>query len=220
MFSRDVRTAAAPAARLTGFLLLSTTALTVNAGCAGRAAPFDKLDQAQVTIMRLQTAPPPAAAPAAGIPAIPGIPPELMGLGQQALQSMQQAGILPPNLNIPGLTPAAPPAPTSNPFPPEPRWSIADQRPVVDDELRDQLLDIFGSDGSFSSTRQGCFTPSMAVSFQSPNQPGPVDVVVSFSCSDAIGFGFQWPHDESGLTPESANELAGVHQQVFGVPPT
>ena len=200
----------------TGLLLLAATATTT--GCAGRAAPFDKLDQAQVTIMRLQATPPPAAVPA--MPQIPGLPPEFAQLGQQALQAAQQAGIIPPNINIPGLTPAAPAQPATNPYPREPQWSIADQRPVVDEALREQLLDIFGDEDSFSGTRQGCFTPSMAVSFQSPSQPETVDVVVSFSCSDAIGFGFQWPHPESGLTPQTSNDLAGIHQQVFGVPPT
>jgi hypothetical protein len=195
-----------------------------STGCAGRAAPFDKLDKAQVTILKLQ-APPQATAmptPAGGAPLIPGIPPELQGLAEQTLQQLQQQGLIPPGLipGMPGAMPGQPIAPQMPVYPNDPQWVIADQRPVVDDKLRDELLDIFGDKGAFNDQRGQCWFPGMAVSFQSPTQPQPVDVVISLSCNQAVGYGFQWPHPESGLTQDTHGKLSGIYQSMFGpVPP-
>lgn len=206
-----------------GSVVLLTLVTATSAGCASRAAPFDKLDQAQVTIMRLQAAPQ-ATSPVPGVGGlqIPGLPPELQQMAQQTLEQLQQQGIIPPGLLPPGLTgqPGQPPAQQYPPFPRDPQWVIADQRPVVDGELRDELLDLFGDEANFNANRGNCFYPAMAVSFQSPQVPEPVDVVVSFSCNQAVGYGFQWPHAQSGLTPEASSKLAGIHSNVFGVPPS
>lgn len=206
----------------TGSAVLLTLVAATSAGCASRAAPFDNLDRAQVTVMRLQAAPQ-QATPVPGIGGgiqIPGLPPELQQMAQQTLDQLQQQGIIPPGL-IPGMgTPATPQQPQFPPFPRDPQWVIADQRPVVDDELRDELLDLFGDEDSFNANRGNCFYPAMAVSFQSPSAPEPVDVVVSFSCNQAVGYGFQWPHPQSGLTPKAASKLAGIHTNIFGVPPS
>ena len=91
---------------------------------------------------------------------------------------------------------------------------------MVDPALQEQLLDLFGDGDSFDNNRPNCFYPAMAVSFQSPQFAEPVDVVISFSCNQAVGYGFQWPHDRSGLTPKTSNTLAGIHQSLFGVPPS
>lgn len=172
-----------------------------------------------MTILKLQAPQAQTPQPQPGaFPQIPGIPPELQALGQQTLQALQQQGLLPP-----GLIPGMPTAPT----PPQPQlpmfrqqWAIADQRPVVDEKLRDQLLDLFGNADSFNDQRGNCFFPGMAVSFQSPDFAEPVDVVVSFSCNQAVGYGFQWPHPKSGLTTESHQALTNVYQQQWGpVPP-
>jgi len=159
--------------------------------------------------------------PAAGGLAIPGLPPELQGLAQQTLQQLQQSGMIPPGL-IPGM-PGATPTPTQpqmQPYANDPQWVIADQRPVVDDKMKEELLDLFGDDASFNDQRGNCWFPGMAVSFQSPNFPQPVDVVVSLSCNQAAGYGFTWPHAASGLTMESSQTLTNIYQSLFGpVPP-
>ena len=84
---------------------LFALALLLSA-CASRTAPFNELDKAPITIMRLQEPPPPPPPVAAvpGLPQIPGVPPELQQLGQQALDGLKAA--LPPGL-IP--QPAQPP---------------------------------------------------------------------------------------------------------------
>jgi hypothetical protein len=210
------------AGRFGSVVLLSLVTAT-SAGCVNRAAPFDKLDKAQVTILRLQPAPQQQTTPVPGLGGlpIPGLPPELQQMAQQTLEQLQQQGIIPPGLLPPGMgTPATPPQPQYPPFPRDPQWVIADQRPVVDEDLRDELLDLFGDEESFNANRGNCFYPAMAVSFQSPSVPEPVDVVVSFSCNQAVGYGFQWPHRQSGLAPKTASKLAGIHSNIFGVPPS
>jgi hypothetical protein len=199
-------------------------AAAVTTGCAARKAPFDALDQSTVTVLRLQQAPQ-AAMPApggGGLPLIPGIPPELQQAGQAVLQQLQQQGIIPPGLipGMPGANPAQPPQQQFQPYPNDPQWVISDQRPVVDDKLRDELLDLFGDPDSFTGERGQCWFPGMAVSFQSPNFPQPVDVVVSLSCNQAVGYGFTWPHPGSGFGPESNAKLTQIYQSLFGpVPP-
>ena len=209
-------------ARRLGALALLIVATATTAGCATRAAPFDQMDKAQVTILRLQpaaAAQPMPTQPGAGT-LIPGLPPELQNLANATLQQLQQQGIIPPGLipGMPGQT-TQPMQPQLPPYPNDPQWAIADQRPVVDDALKEQLLDLFGNADSFNDQRQNCWTPGMAVSFQSPTAQ-PVDVLVSFSCNQAVGYGFQWPHPQSGLTMESRNTLTGIYQSLFGpVPP-
>ena len=47
-----------------------------------------------------------------------------------------------------------------------------------------------------------------------------VDLMVSFSCSQAQGDGFKWPHKVNGLTPDTSSRLAKIFEKFFGpVPP-
>ena len=206
------------ARHLGAFIVIAVTAAGTT-GCASRAAPFDDLDQAQVTILRLQ-APQQGAQPGGqpgGVPAIPGIPPELQQLGQQTLQQMQNSGLLPPGL-LPGMPGQTTPTPQQPMF--RGQWMVTDSRPVADPDMRDRLLDLFGGEDNFNEQRGNCFYPGMAVSFSSPNFAEPVDVVVSLSCNQAVGFGFNWPHPNSGFTQETHGELSNIYQSLFGpVPP-
>lgn len=213
---RDTRT------RTFGITALLVVAATATTGCATRKAPFDQLDQSTVTILRLQQAPQQAQLPqpGGGLPLIPGLPPELQKAGEQMLQQLQQQGLIPPGL-IPGVGgQPVQPQPQFPPYANDPQWVVADQRPVVDEKLKEDLLDTFGDPDSFNDQRGNCWFPGMAVSFQSPNFPQPVDVVVSLSCNQAVGYGFTWPHAASGLTPQTAGTLTGIYQSLFGpLPP-
>jgi hypothetical protein len=198
-------------------LVTFTLLLPLAVGCAGRTAPFNEMDQAQITVLRLS--PPPPAAPAAGQPGalIPGIPPELQQMGQQILQGAQQ--VLPPGLIPPGLLPGQP-APQQ---PPPPMWkgyAITAQQPLTDDKLKNELLDIFGSEDSFSSQRGNCFMPGLGVSMARSNAP-PVDLLISLSCNQTQGDGFTWPYPgKAGFTTETHERLSKVYQALFGpVPP-
>jgi hypothetical protein len=200
-------------------MLICIGALTT--GCAGRAAPFDKLDQAQVTVMRLQPKPQaPAIAP--GIPGIPGfqIPGFDPALVNQTLEQLKAAGLpIPPGL-IPGGAPA-PGQPAAQPYMNDPNFVITDQRPIVDESQKETLLDLFGDDGAYNEQVGNCWFPGMVVSFQgSPDYPQPVDVAVSLSCNQVNGYGFQWPHANRGLTAETHQTLTQIYQSLFGpVPP-
>ena len=199
-----------------GFALLAPLVF----GCAGRAAPFNEMDQAQITVLRLQgqEAPPVATAPATTqAPLIPGLPPEIQALGQQALQGLQ--GVLPPGMIPPGLIPGAPaPAPVVAPQPRFKNFVILAQTQLIDEEIKGEILDIFGDDGSFSKDRGNCFYPGFGISMVRPNSPVPVDLLISFSCNQAMGDGFKWPHPTNGFTSETSQRLSKVYEKLWGLP--
>ena len=47
----------------------------------------------------------------------------------------------------------------------------------------------------------------------------PVEVVLSFSCNQAVGYGFPWPHPGSGFTPETHQTLTQIYQRLWGSTP-
>jgi len=200
-------------------------------GCASRTAPFNDMDEAQITVLRLQGqyTPPAAAAPAATgqmpqlIPGLP-VPPELQQMGQQAMQGLQQ--MLPPGVIPPGLLPGQPgAAPVPAGPPPElfKNFVVVNKRALttddLDEEIREQILDVFGDEDSFSPTAGNCFSPGLGITMVRPNNPVPVDLLISLSCNQAQGDGFRWPHPANGFTPETRQKLTGVYQQLFGPPP-
>jgi hypothetical protein len=199
-------------------------ALPVVVGCASRAAPFDSLDQAQVTIFRLQgqEAPPVApAAPAAGPGAlIPGVPAELQQMGQQLAQGLQQMlppGVLPPGL-IPGQ-PATPVAPQPAAVPRFKGYIILGQQPLMDADVKDEMLDVFGSEDSFGSNRGNCFYPEMGVAFVRQDGP-PVELLVSLQCNQAQMDGAMWPHKTgNGFTPEASQRMNKLYGRLWGGAP-
>jgi hypothetical protein len=199
-------------------LAVLTLVLPLAVGCAGRTAPFNEMDQAQITVLRLSPPPPPAAPAAAQPGLIPGIPPELQQMGQQILQGAQQ--VLPPGMIPPGLIPGQQPAQAQQP--PPPMWkgfAITAQQPLTDDKLKDELLDIFGHEDSFNSQRGNCFTPGFGVTIARNNAP-PVDLLISLSCNQAQGDGFKWPYPVNGFTTETHERLSKVYEKLWGpVPP-
>jgi hypothetical protein len=205
-------------------LLPLLAALSFATGCAARNAPFDKLDKAQMTILKLQGQAPPPAPPAPagipGLPMIPGVPPELIQQGAQILQQgAQQLGVpLPPGL-IPGTGPAAP----QQPAPQQPVYNgflIAGQT-YGDADLKDDLLDLFGDKESFVASPQCQFTPGMAVIFTPSDGTPPVEVMVSMSCNQAASGsqGFMWPYPTNGFSPEARGKLNEIYMRLWGAPP-
>jgi hypothetical protein len=192
------------------------------------------MDQAQITVLRLQgvepppvAAPVPAPAPAAGLPMfpIPGLSPEqqaqLQAAGQQLLQGAQS--MIPGLPGLPGMAQPTAPAPVQ-PQPQLPRFKgfvILAQMPLMDETLKNDLLDVFGSADSFQPSGTNCLTPGMGVAMVRPNAP-PVELLISFSCRRAVGDGFQWPHKADGLTPETSQKLTNIYQRLWmqPVPPT
>lgn len=191
-------------------------------GCAGRTAPFNEMDQAQITVLRLQGQEPPAPPVQAqtGVPQIPGLPPELQQMGQQALQGLQQ--VLPPGVIPPGLIPGQP---TIAPPPPQlPRFKnfvILASMPLTDPTMKDEILDLFGSEDSFQAERGNCFFPGMGISMARQGQP-PADLLISFSCNQVMGDGFAWPYQKNGLTQETSQRMSKVYERLWGgpVPPS
>lgn len=201
--------------RLAGLVAL----LPLSVGCVGRTAPFDQMDRAQITVLRLNQ-PQPSALPTTGLPTLPTIPglPDLQKLGQQALQGLQgmiPPSILPPGL-IPGLPGATPAQPTLGQFK---GFPIVQQFPVPDDGLKNELLDLFGSASSFNGQAGNCFTPGMGIVMQRPNGPE-VDLLVSLTCNQVQMDGARWPYPVNGLTPSTRDHLSRIYEKIWGpVPP-
>lgn len=197
--------------KLAGLLALIPLAI----GCAARSAPFDQMDRAQITVLRLAQ-PQPQPAPAAGLPGLPGlpIPPQAVQAGQQILQGLQNAlpGVIP---NLPGMTPQPP---QQQQLPQFKGFSIIGQQPVADAGLRDELLDIFGHESNFSPQTQACFSPGMGIVFSRPNGPE-VDLLISLSCNQAKMDGDRWPHPVNGFTPETRDHLGKIYEKLFGPVP-
>jgi len=209
---------------LTGILV----ALPLAAGCASRTAPFNEMDQAQITVLRLQgqePPPQPVAQPTApGIPGIPGLPPELQAGAQALGQAVNQAlpGLIPPGL----LGGAAQPAQPAQPPPPRfKNFIILAQQPLMDESIKNELLDIFGSEKSFQTDRGNCFFPGMGISMQRAPQANqapapPVDLLISLSCNQAMGDGFRWPYPYNGFTPETHQRLTKIFEKLWGPVPS
>lgn len=210
---------------LTGLLVV----LPLAAGCASRTAPFNEMDQASITVLRLQgqePTPAPAATPAATPGLIPGLqlPPDLQAGAAALGQAVNQAipGLIPPGL-LGGAQqpqqPAQPPAPRFKNF------VILTQMPLTDEAVKNEILDIFGSEKSFQADRGNCFFPGMGLSMQRAPQPNqapqpPVDLLISLSCNQAMGDGFRWPYPYNGFTPETHQRLTKIFEKLWGpVPP-
>ncbi|MFT3772052.1 MAG: hypothetical protein QM820_42135 [Minicystis sp.] len=182
-------------------------------GCAARTAPFDQMDRAQVTVLRLQ-APQQPQSPLGGVlPGLPGVPPELQQMGQAALQGL---GNVVPGLQnaLPGLIPGQQP---QQQLPQFKGYTVVSTMPLADNALKDQLLDLFGSESSFSNQVQNCFSPGMGVVFTQPNAPE-VDLLISLSCNQAKMDGARWPYPVNGFTPQTRESLAKIYERLFQGP--
>ncbi len=89
---------------------------------------------------------------------------------------------------------------------------------LTDENLRNEILDILGSEGSFSGMPGQCFTPGMAFSMVRPGQPA-ADVMVSLSCNQVKADGFQWPYKTNGFSQEAQSKMAAVYTKLWGPVP-
>jgi hypothetical protein len=190
--------------------------LLLSTGCAGSpVAPFDSMKSAPMTAYRLQNyEPPPQTAAAPAAPGqIPGLPPEIQ-TWIKAGASMLPPGLLPPGL-IPGVGAPPPPPAVDN----TPRFHnfrvLGMPANIVDQKLRDELIDIFGFEKNFDDTHGSCVYAEFGFSFARIGQP-PADVLVSLSCDQVQAQNFIWPHKSTGLTPDSAQRIIKVSQAIFG----
>ncbi|MGC4089413.1 MAG: hypothetical protein QM756_16295 [Polyangiaceae bacterium] len=209
---------------------LASCALAASLGAVGCAsqpvAPFDTLKTSNLTAFRLQNYEAPAAAtttPAAtpgatGI-TIPGLPPEVqtwVQQGAQGLTALLPPGLLPPGL--PGATAAAP-APVAE-VPRFHGFRILGQTQVMDADLKEKLGKILGDEDSFDNKAARCapgvLYAEMGLTWATgaPGQPSN-DVLISFSCSQAVSRSFSWPHPATGMTADTVKSLTEVVQKLW-----
>lgn len=202
-----------------GLALLGSLATT---GCASRAAPFDELDKAPITMLRIGQPPPPPApimAPAAvGGIQIPGLPAEMnAGLNQAAAAA---AAAIPGLASmIPGMAPggATPMQPAAPQVPLWNGFAIIQQQQVADEDTKEDLLDLFGDEDNFEGAGDpNNFRPGFGVSIQG-NNGAPIDLLVSFSSNQVRGVNLQWPHQgKNTFSSDGRQELTKIYSKLFG----
>ncbi len=182
-----------------------------SAGCSSLSPPFNELKGSDMTVYRLQNFEPPPQ-PQAQAPATGGfaIPPQI----QQWIQA--GASLLPPGLVPPGLLPGAPAA--APPAADAPRFHgfrILEWRQVTDASVKADIVDTFGHSSNFANPQFSCLYAELGFAIAQPGGQ-PADVLVSLSCQQVQAFNFNWPYQQTGITPDTEKRLAQVAQKVFG----
>ena len=194
----------------------AVTAVPFVTGCSSLSPPFDQMKGAQMTLYRLQNFSPPAAAQAAPAAGGFGLPPQI----QQwitAGASLLPPGLLPPGL-LPGSTPAPPAAANTQRFPPEmgPQgFPIIAWQPITDPNVAGQVIDTLGHQSNFGAPPENCMYAELGISIAQANNPTPANILVSLSCQQVQAFNFQWPYQQTGLTPDTEKKFVTIAQQVF-----
>jgi len=211
------------------YVLVVAGIASLSIGCKGSpAAPFNTLQDSQITVLRLQNYQDPvAAAPAATqptattpslIPGLPGlpIPPEFQPQVQQAQTMICQ--MLPPG--TPGCTPTG--QPTTQPVQVAPNapmfegFRIIGQAQVMDPDLREAIIDIFGYDKNFQAAKSPCMFPEFGMSFGGGGAQPPANVLISYACNQVQARNFNWPHPDNGMKEKTVKSLNEVIQKLFG----
>jgi hypothetical protein len=205
---------------MTGLAVLTCSAAV---GCAHVAAPFDTLENANTTLLRLQNYEPPAQAigglPGTTGPLIPGIPAEIQQWAQQAAPALQQ--LLPPGLLPPGLlggTSILPPAPQAQQqgFRFHNRLVLGTAQ-VLDQDLRKDLAKLLGDEDNFQLEHQPCDYAELGMGWAPQAGMAPYEILISFSCNNIRSAqGFAWPHATGiGMKPKLVEGLTQVIQKLF-----
>ncbi|MFO0553989.1 MAG: hypothetical protein U0271_36755 [Polyangiaceae bacterium] len=133
---------------------------------------------------------------------------------QQFQQGVQQFGQMTglPVGQIPGMTPA-PQQQRLNGF-------LVTSSVPGEESLKQEMLDLLGDEESFNGNAPAnCFTPGMAFIFTPADGSPNLEVMISHSCNQLRGNGFDWPYQVAGFTPETANKLANVYNRLWGARP-
>src|SRR5262249_19726119 len=154
--------------------VLGLALLACVEGCGSSLAqPFDQMKGQPIRILRLQNyeppPPPPNAAPQGNL-----LPPQI----QQWLSGPPPP---PPPRLLPGGTPAPPPQQDAARFH---NFRILGWMDINDDKQRDEVLDIFGHESSFTAQHGGCLFAEFGFSITQKSAPAPADVLVSLSCDN------------------------------------
>src|SRR5262249_23752968 len=152
---------------------------------------------------------------------IPGLPPEITQLAQQALPGLQ--ALLPPGLLPPGMLQGmaqpqqpAPPPPDAPRFPmTQPNFRILNQTQVLDPDLKEQLGKLFGDEDNFQPGHANCMYAEMGLSFTPPTGGPPNDMLISYSCNQVQARSFAWPHANVGLKSDTVKELDKIVQKIW-----
>ncbi|HNS99484.1 MAG TPA: hypothetical protein PLJ27_22665 [Polyangiaceae bacterium] len=195
---------------------------SLSMGCKGSpASPFNQLQEQPIMVYRLQNNQQPVATTTPGtattpslIPGLPGlpIPPEFQPQVQQAQSMICQ--MLPPG--VPGCPTAG--SPTTQPVitPATPMfegYAILGQSQVMDPKMREEIIDIFGYEKSFSSRKSPCMYPEFGMAFGSGQT---ANLLISYSCNQVQPRNFQWPHGDTGMTDKTVKNLNSIIQRLFG----
>jgi hypothetical protein len=200
---------------------ITVIACSTAFGCASHpAAPFDTIKNANATLLRLQNYEPPAPqVGAAGVPAIPGIPPEIQQWAQQAAPALTQ--LLPPGLLPPGFLGGAAPLPAA----PQAQQQgfrfhnrlVLGTAQVLDGDLREELGKLLGDEDNFQLEHQDCDYDELGMGWSPQANVPPYEILISFSCNNIkAAQGFAWPHATGiGMKPKLVEGLTRVIQKLF-----
>ncbi|MEO7112843.1 MAG: hypothetical protein ABI183_20535 [Polyangiaceae bacterium] len=193
-------------------LLLGGALLFVMTGCGSSlAAPFNGMQQAPITVFRLQNFSPPQQTASAAAPGGIALPPQI--------QSWITAGasLLPPGLLPPGLIPgAAPAAPLASNVPMFHNFPILATSNITDSKIHDEVLSILGTSSNWGVPKESCMYAEFGFSIGQINQP-PADILVSVSCNQVQSFGFAWPYGANvALQGDTEKRIVAVIQKQFG----
>lgn len=204
-----------------GILAAVTASLTLVACKGSPASPFNTLQDAPITVYRLQNFEPPTTATTTaptqpGVPLIPGLPPELQTQIQQGAQMF--CSWLPPGTPgcAGGIGLGTTPTPTTADAPRFEGFRILGQAQVMDESLRKQIIEVFGYEKNFGSRKSPCLYPELGFSFGSYGAQPPANVLVSFGCNQVQARNFNWPFPDKGLKESTVNDLQNIVQRLFG----
>jgi len=210
------------------YVLVLAGIASLSIGCKGSpAAPFNTLQDAQITVLRLQNYQEPVAATTTTpttttqpslIPGLPGlpIPTEFQPQVQQAQTMICQ--MLP--AGTPGCTatgqPTTQPVTVAQNAPMFEGFRIIGQAQVMDPDIHDQIIDIFGYDDNFQAAKSPCMFPEFGMSFGGGGAQPSANVLISYACNQVQARNFNWPHPDNGMKEKTVKSLNQVIQKLFG----
>lgn len=188
--------------------------LALLSGCGSSLSqPFDKMQDSQMTVYRLQNYEPPAPPPGVPLGGAAQLPP-LLQQGAQLLNQLLPPGLLPPGL-IPGTAPA--PAPQNATVYRFHDFRILSYQQIADASLKKDIVNVFGNSSNFNQSHADCAFAEFGFALADPTTGGTDDILVSFSCQNVRAFNFNWPYGANvGIPPDTAKTLAAIVQKAFG----